>query len=120
MPPPLIRRATGQLETIKTKGPPLGILSGINYQSQRFPLHAGDTLLLMSDGLIERFNQDEEILGEEAVADTLAKATGSVDQVIERLVALGERHAGSRAQDDDTVLLVIRRTPSIATHPFSP
>jgi hypothetical protein len=58
MPPLLIHRsATQKVEEIVIKGMPLGSVSAFPYQKQELILSPGDTVVLMSDGFPERFNE---------------------------------------------------------------
>jgi serine phosphatase RsbU (regulator of sigma subunit) len=62
MPPVLIfRHQNKELEIIELKGMPLGAHVDFPYQQKKIQIHAGDTILMMSDGFPELFNEQKEI-----------------------------------------------------------
>ncbi len=76
----LFRAASGEVESIDSHGPPLGFLGGATFTSCETVLHAGDVLLLYTDGITEAAGASQEMFGEE------------------RLQALLRRHAADRAE----------------------
>ncbi len=111
MPPLFIyRAATGQIEEHLQKAVPLGSIKQYPYTEFTLEFHSGDLLLLMSDGLPERFNQSREMLGDDAIKRMLADHghTISPQALIENLLALGEDWAAGIPQDDDITLLVLK------------
>jgi serine phosphatase RsbU (regulator of sigma subunit) len=82
MPPALVYRArTGTLETIRLKGMPLGSFVGFPYREEEVRLERGDTVLLMSDGFPELFNEAGEMLGYEEAAAAFAKVAAEPPDV---------------------------------------
>ena len=77
MPPLYILRANGTVEDMPIAGFPLGMFAGKQYHPSRFQLNSGDTLLLISDGLLEIFNQYEEFLG----VDRFVSALNEIDHI---------------------------------------
>jgi serine phosphatase RsbU (regulator of sigma subunit) len=64
---------------------------------------------LMSDGFPEMFNETGEMLGFEKAVEVLPEiAPGAPEQIIERLVCIGQEWAGSRPQDDDVTFVVLK------------
>ncbi len=62
MPPALIYRAeTGSVEEVMIKAMPLGGVAGYSYSERELTLCRGDVIVLMSDGLPERFNHAGEM-----------------------------------------------------------
>jgi ligand-binding sensor domain-containing protein/serine phosphatase RsbU (regulator of sigma subunit) len=114
MPPLLIyRAAAGRVESVPLRGMPLGSLSKYNYAQQEFTLAPGDVLLLMTDGFAERFNREGEMLGEEKAGEVLAATAArlSAQEIIARLVSVGDEWAGERQQDDDVTFVVMKLAP---------
>ena len=63
MPPALFYRADeNSVEEILLEGMPLGGLIGVEREETSFELQSGDTILLMSDGLPEMLNPENEML----------------------------------------------------------
>ena len=103
------RAATGRVEKVILKGMPLGMFPDFPYPRKELSLDEGDTVLFMSDGLPEMFNDQGEMLGDERTK-TLFKevAHQSPEQVIEHLVAAGKAWANGRAQGDDMTFMVMK------------
>ena len=110
MPPVLIYRAArGEVEEIAIRAVPLGGVAGYPYRQQELPVAAGDIVVLMSDGLPERFNAENEMLDYAATKRALAEAADrSPQQIIEHFVRVGEAWANGRAQDDDMTFVVLK------------
>ena len=104
------RNATKEIKEIESDGPPLGAIPGINYTSCEVELSEGDIILLMTDGLTERFNSEKEMVGDERVKQIIKKVTElSADEIIESLVKAGDEWGGERPQDDDITFVVIKK-----------
>jgi sigma-B regulation protein RsbU (phosphoserine phosphatase) len=110
MPPVLLYRAAEQrVEEIFLKALPLGGVANYRYQQVTFNLAAGDVAVLMSDGLPERFNEQNEMLGDEPIQALLMKVgTKTAADIIAALVQAGDDWAGTRAQDDDVTFVVVK------------
>ncbi len=111
MTPLHILRATGSLEEIIIAGFPLGIMSKATYKLTEFKLHLGDTLVLASDGLSERFNAADEFLG----LDRLNAAVTQIDttnltaqEILNRIAHIGDAWANGCPPHDDITLVVMR------------
>ncbi len=110
MPPALFYRADeNSVEEILLEGMPLGGLIGVEREETSFELQSGDTILLMSDGLPEMLNPENEMLDYpktkelfEEVADQPPKA------IIEHLFKAGISWADGAPQADDVTLVVIK------------
>jgi hypothetical protein len=95
----------GGLRRLATSGPPLGLLPDAAWEPRAEHLAPGETLVVVSDGLLDLFPSLEE-----AVAKVLRKrvADGSVRELVDRVIAFSER----RGHDDDVTVLALRRLPS--------
>lgn len=111
MPPILIyRAATATIEELALRGAPLGGLSNYAYREAEIALAPNDVMLLMSDGLPERFNPDDEMFDYErtqAAFSQLAHATPRA--IAEGLFQASEQWAQGRPLDDDLTLVVLKR-----------
>jgi hypothetical protein len=110
MPPVLIYRADSkEVEELELEGMPLGLSTTFEYQQQEFELSTGDTILLMSDGLPERLNIQDEELGypktQELFSDLAEKTP---DDICSHLAAGGDAWAAGRSQDDDVSFVVLK------------
>ncbi len=109
--PPILlyRSATKQVEEILIAGMPLGYSTRARYEEQSFELDAGDTLLMMSDGLPERLNdQDEELGYPRTQALFLEVAERTPEEICQHLVRGGEEWASGRPQDDDITFVILK------------
>jgi serine phosphatase RsbU (regulator of sigma subunit) len=110
MPPVLIyRAATNTVDEVIMKTMPLGAHLGFPYRVEETTLARGDTLLLMTDGFAELFNDKEEILDYPAVV-TLFKevAEKSPAEIIGHLYIAGEKWRNGQAQRDDITFVVLK------------
>ncbi len=113
MPFPLVVRAEPEAppERIEVRGPPLGFLSRPSFGSASLRLARGDVLVLVSDGLEERFSSGGEQWGREAMEAALGEIcrTGpGAAEIAERLLAACDAFAAGAANDDDMTVLVAR------------
>ncbi|MEY9928702.1 serine phosphatase RsbU (regulator of sigma subunit)/PAS domain-containing protein [Catenulispora sp. GP43] len=101
-PPPLLVRDGKTTVPPMPEGVLLGALGDARYEEQTLQLQSGDTLLLYTDGLIERRDRDIE----ESLQDLLAivqPAVGSLEEQLEHLLL----HSNADT-DDDTCLIGVR------------
>ncbi|MFN2454703.1 MAG: SpoIIE family protein phosphatase [Pyrinomonadaceae bacterium] len=110
MPPMLVyRAATRQVEEIAIKAMPLGSISNFPYRQQELNLAEGDTVVLMSDGFPEMFNEQGEILDYGRAKTVLEEvADKSPQEIIEFFVRRGAEWGGTRPQDDDVTFVVLK------------
>jgi hypothetical protein len=113
-PPPIVVRRDGAAEVLTRRPDPLlGVAPGRERHDHHITLQAGDTLLLYTDGLVERRDEDidESIAGLARRLTTPGRAP-TPDELCER--ALNGRPADST---DDVALLAIRFRPAPARPP---
>jgi hypothetical protein len=80
---------------------PLGALPAVSFPAQRFQLNEGESLLLVSDGVIEARNASGELFGFER---TRAISTQSAEQIAQTAQAFG--------QEDDITVLTLALAPA--------
>jgi serine phosphatase RsbU (regulator of sigma subunit) len=105
--PPTYLLRGEKVEEILLPGSPLGGM-GKSYGRRTLQLERGDTLVWLSDGLIEATNGTDDVFGYDAVVQALEGPAGSPMQVRDRLLAAIERHVEGRPPEDDRTLLVMR------------
>jgi serine phosphatase RsbU (regulator of sigma subunit) len=110
MPPAWIYRAScQQIEEVALKQLPLGGVTKYAYQQNEYELASGDVVVLLSDGLPERFNEQGVMLEDEAVQSFItAHPHLSAQDLINGLVKLGDDWGSARPQDDDVTLVVLK------------
>lgn len=110
MPPIYIyRNATQSVEEMIVKGMPLGGPAAVPYDTVETSLAAGDTVLLMSDGFPELFNDRDEMLDYARVKELFQQtAHRSPDEIVAHLMIAGRNWQTGRAQNDDITLVVLK------------
>ena len=103
------QRETKQVEEIIIKGMPLGAMRNASYNILEKEIESGDTILLLTDGLPEQMNINEEMFDYSRVKKSFNDiAEYSPDKIIEKLVEAGDGWMNGRQQDDDITFVVIR------------
>lgn len=110
MPPLFIfRNESKSIEEIAIKGMPLGGPTAVSYRTEDTTLIPGDTVLLMSDGFPELFNEKMELLDYPKVKEIFQEiGDESPDHIIKHLDEAGEKWRGKRPPDDDITFVVIK------------
>ena len=78
---------------------PVGLMPHVTYESDRYSLHAGDRLVLVTDGVTEAENQEGEFFDNERLEAAAKK--GSMKDIFE---AVSQFCAGNPLSDDCTVV----------------
>lgn len=110
MPPPLLwRAATGLVEVLPLKAPPLGQLNRPLTASLTVDLAPGDLVVFTSDGLPECFSPGGTQLGYGTVPLLVREAAAQGPQaVVDHLSTVAFRHADGHPLDDDLSLFAFR------------
>ena len=88
---------------------PLGAVDSFPYETIETELDYGDTVLLMTDGLPDLFNKDNESFGFERMKETfMQNADGIVSEIVSSLFSAGERWREDHKQNDDITLIAFR------------
>lgn len=111
MPPALVyRHKTQTVERMRLRGIVLGAVEHFDYQTITMTLDFGDSLLLMSDGLLELFNKDNEELGEERIIERFRLIGDySANDIIHHLNIFADEWLCSESQHDDIALVVLKK-----------
>lgn len=105
----IYRSETKSVEEIVIKGMPLGGPASFPYKQRETNLAPGDTVLLMSDGFAELFNDKDEMLDYSRVKKIFKEAAErSADEIVAHLFKAGERWSNGRPQDDDITFVVLK------------
>ena len=109
--PPLLiyRKQKNVVEEYKIKGMPLGAVELFPYEILETELDVGDTVLLMTDGLPELFNKNNESFGYDAVKEIfLQSAADPVNEIVGKLFSAGKEWLNGHKQNDDMTLIAFR------------
>jgi serine phosphatase RsbU (regulator of sigma subunit) len=105
----LYRASTKCVHELILKGLPLGNPIDYPYQEETLDLKPDDSVLFMSDGFIELFNQHGEMLGNEIAKLSFGEAaSGSPDEIIKHLVETGNHWSHGMNQQDDITFVVMK------------
>ncbi len=110
MPPIFIyRMKTRSVEEFVMKGMPLGAVDSFSYQTIETQLEPGDTVLLLSDGFSELFNECDEIFDYFRIKKTFQEAADmSSNQIVHHLFEAGDKWRNGRKQHDDITFVVFK------------
>ena len=107
--PALYLPKVGRSCQLTTDGIALGVLEEVSIEEKKIHLHAGDTLLIYTDGVTEAFNEGYEEFGLarlQTVAET--HRDEPAEQIVQAVLSAVHEHTGEMAQSDDLTLVVIK------------
>jgi serine phosphatase RsbU (regulator of sigma subunit)/ligand-binding sensor domain-containing protein len=110
MPPVFIYKQQSQsIEEHVMKGMPLGTFNNFPYSLIESELSVGDTILLMSDGFPELFNENKEMYGYKRARNYFEEIAGeSPEEIISKLKNAGSDWVKDADPDDDVTFVVIK------------
>ncbi|MCF8261747.1 MAG: SpoIIE family protein phosphatase [Melioribacteraceae bacterium] len=111
--PPLILFSSKEkkVREILIKGMPLGGFRNFPYNTEQFEMEKGDLLLIMSDGLMESFNESKEMFDLARIREIVESNYSQSPQfIIDTLVNEGENWRGGQNLEDDITMMIIKRT----------
>ncbi len=110
--PPLIIRASGEVDRLTSSNFPLGLFPGTTFEVASAQLQCGDVLLICSDGVTEAHAVEEDLFGESRLRSSLAGCSGlTPDEICRRVVGAVHEFVGNSPQADDLTLTVVRFGP---------
>lgn len=109
--PPIVVRASGDVEKLEGGGPVLGVLPSAQYPQQGTRLGKGDLLVIYSDGVTEANDTAQGEYGEECLTDVLREHHGeSAEAIVAAVTESVNRFSAGAPQADDITLIVAKRT----------
>lgn len=112
--PPMLRRATGRYETLRTGGIALGMFEHADYESGRTLLGPGDVVVMYSDGVTEAEDIDGQPFDEAGLQHVMdGRDWASAKELGWATFAAVDQHSRERKLLDDLTVLVLRRLPPI-------
>ena len=98
-----------EVKTLVLKGMPLGSNIEYPYQEKEINMKEKDVLLLMSDGLMELFNESRELLGLDRISRTFKEcADSSASDIMSQVTKLIDKWSGSKDHEDDITVMVLK------------
>ena len=110
--PPLIRRANGETEYLRTK--PNFVLAGLNgikYQKHETVLGANDEIFVYTDGVTEAADSENVLYGEERLLKALCRAERDPEKVCETVRDDIREFVRETEQSDDITMLCLKLNP---------
>ncbi len=105
-PPPILKREASGASPLRTSGPVIGALQGLEYDDFQETLQSGDILFLYTDGLIEA-RCEKKLYGEDrlikSINDQWSRQTKELPELILKEVW---DYSGCRLTDDTAILSV--------------
>jgi sigma-B regulation protein RsbU (phosphoserine phosphatase) len=90
-------------------GPPLGIMSDIEFESAEVTLQPGECLTMYTDGIFEAPNARHEQYSINRVREIIQTAKGRVQEAGETLVKSVVEHIVGCEQEDDMCVVIVGR-----------
>ncbi len=110
MPPVFIYKKESQsIEEHVIKGMPLGTFNEFPYSLVESTISSGDTILMMSDGFPELFNNKKEMFGYKRTRNLFEElAEKEPEEIISELKDAGSDWVNDNDPDDDVTFVVIK------------
>lgn len=108
--PPVVMRANGDVELLRSGGFPLGFFDTPRYFEQFVQLGTGDLVCLYTDGITETTNAKDEDYGRARLVEVLRRHQPSPAEEIAEAVLADVRRFGERAPADDATVLILKAT----------
>ncbi|MCT9872014.1 PP2C family protein-serine/threonine phosphatase [Paenarthrobacter aurescens] len=98
--------AEGPVQRLTSAGPPVGILDGQHWVSADLQLDPGDSLVIVSDGVLDAHASLEDFVRN---VEKAARSEGTSDEICAALLEL----APAATAEDDVTAVVVRRKPDV-------
>jgi sigma-B regulation protein RsbU (phosphoserine phosphatase) len=105
MPFPYLARG-GELRQVAVAGIPLGLMEARTYKEAELHFEKGDTLFLISDGIIDAMNPEGDMYDSDRLAHSIQSSIyGDISECVRNLYqAVSEFIRNAEAHDDITII----------------
>jgi serine phosphatase RsbU (regulator of sigma subunit) len=107
--PPIVRRASGMIESLTRTGAVLGVFDDLPLSEAAITLGRGDAVVLYTDGVTEAWNPRDEDYGNARLAAAIAAAPRQAAELLAHVEADLDAFTEGAPQQDDVTLLVLTR-----------
>ena len=105
--PPIVMRAHGEVELLRSGGFPLGFFDHPRYFEQFLQLQSGDLLCLYTDGITEAANAKDEDYGRPRLVEALRRnQQRSAEEICDAVLADVRRFSEQAPADDASVMVL--------------
>jgi phosphoserine phosphatase RsbU/P len=106
--PPLLVRASGEMESLETTGMPVGLIDPAEFELAEARLEPGDKVVIYSDGVTEAQNAAGEFFGKKRLRNAAAANAGASCMALHGVIqkAVKEFSAGAEQADDITLVVM--------------
>jgi sigma-B regulation protein RsbU (phosphoserine phosphatase) len=105
--PPIVIRATGEIERLDVGGPVLGVFPDGRYEQGDIALRSGDRLIFYTDGITDVCNARDEEFGDARLVElAVANRSCSAPALHARLAGAVEQFSDGRFRDDATLIVM--------------
>ena len=105
---PILARANGDIELLKTGGPVVGALPMMTYESESVKLNKDDMLFLFTDGLSEAMDADENEYTEERIRKFICDHRHEhPEKIIDGILKDVRKHDPTFPPRDDTTIVAL-------------
>ncbi len=110
-----ILHATGRYERLRSTSPPLGVDKGLVVPSAAIQLQSGDSVILLTDGVIEAASPQRAMSGIDRIIEILNRDRArSAREMIDLLFKSVEVRSHQRSQEDDMTAVIVKVRPRMA------
>jgi len=107
-PPPIIIRTDNKLEILDKHGPVIGAQKNRVYKQEQKQLHAGDKIVLYTDGILDVCEKSGEFFGKKRFWQILEKhGRKTPEQLVEKVYSKVKTYCAGKEIDDDISILVV-------------
>jgi len=110
--PLLIVSHSGVKKSLKSTGPVVGMIPGMEYQVKLVTIEPGDILLGFTDGVTEAMSPKQELFGKKRISKLLENLPSTASELIEQLKLELFKHIDNAPQFDDITMIAVHRESS--------
>jgi serine phosphatase RsbU (regulator of sigma subunit) len=109
--PPYLRHHGSNVEELRARGMPLGLMPGMEYEEKEVTLQRGESVLFYSDGLVEAHDPKGEMFGFPRLQGLVGAHHSGESSLIDFLLSELTDFAGENwEQEDDITLVTLERS----------
>jgi sigma-B regulation protein RsbU (phosphoserine phosphatase) len=99
----------GQSSTVRAEGFPLGLFPNASYEELNVATEPGDTIVFVSDGILDAENAQREMYGPERLSELLCSdGEQSAQEIADAILNDVGRFQGEQERFDDETIIVLR------------